>query len=115
MSLRRANHRVVAREHLDVGLRLAQRCGARPLASRAYEELLTSGRRLRRGDLEDPAALTAGERRIAQMAADGLTNREIARTLFLSVKTIEMHLGRTYRKLEIATRTELGDALERAG
>lgn len=112
-ALRRDNQRRLAREHLDDGLRLAQHCGARPLAQRAYDELLASGKHLRRMDLEDRDALTPAELRIARLAAEGLTNREIARSLYLSVKTIEMHLGRAYRKLEITTRAQLPDALVR--
>ena len=112
-ALRRANQRRLAREHLDEGLRLAQRCGARPLAQRAYEELLASGKHLRRMDLEDRDALTPGELRIARLAAEGMTNREIARSLYLSVKTVEMHLGRAYRKLDITTRAQLPTALVR--
>jgi DNA-binding CsgD family transcriptional regulator len=56
-------------------------------------------------------ALTASERRVAERAADGMANREIAQELFLSVKTVEMHLGRTYRKLGIDSRRELAGAL----
>ena len=110
-ALRRANQRRVAREHLDEGLRLAQTCGARPLAQRAYDELLASGKRLRSTDLEDRDALTPGELRIARLAAEGMTNREIAHSLYLSIKTVEMHLGRAYRKLGISARAELPAAL----
>ena len=110
-ALRRVNQRRLAREHLDEGLRLAQGCVARPLARRAYDELLASGKHLRRSDLEDRDALTPGELRIARLAAEGMTNREIARALYLSVKTIEMHLGRAYRKLDITTRGQLPAAL----
>ena len=56
-------------------------------------------------------ALTPSERRIARMAADGASNKEIAQGLFLSVKTIEMHLGHAYRKLDIRSRRELVAAL----
>ncbi|WP_169542138.1 ATP-binding protein [Solirubrobacter soli] len=111
-ALRRDNQRRAAREHLDAGLRLAQRWEARPLAERAYGELLASGARLRRADLADRDALTASELRIAQHAAKGLTNREIAGQLYLSIKTVEMHLGRVYRKLGIKARAELAQALQ---
>ena len=114
-ALRRANQRRIAREHLDAGLRLAQRCGAGPLAQRAYEELLASGKRLRRSDLEDRDALTPAELRIARHAAEGLSNRAIASVLYLSIKTVEMHLGRVYRKLDISARAQLPAALERQG
>jgi DNA-binding CsgD family transcriptional regulator len=110
-ALRRDNQRRAAREQLDAGLRLAQRWGARPLAQRAYDELLASGARLRRADLDDRDALTPSELRIARQAARGLTNREIAGQLYLSIKTVEMHLGRVYRKLGISARAQLGEAL----
>jgi DNA-binding CsgD family transcriptional regulator len=55
--------------------------------------------------------LTASERRVAELAADGLTNRQIAQALFVTTKTVEMHLGRVYPKLGIAGRTELAGAL----
>jgi DNA-binding CsgD family transcriptional regulator len=113
-ALRRANQRRAAREQLDIGLRLAQRSGAGPLAQRAYDELQASGLRLRRADLDDRDALTPAELRIARAAARGLTNREIAATLYLSIKTIEMHLGRVYRKLGITTRDQLPAAVEPA-
>ena len=110
-ALRRANQRRLARKHLDIGLRLAQRCGARLLAQRAYDELAASGQRLRPADLEDRDALTPAELRIARHAVDGMTNREIASALYLSIKTVEMHLGRVYRKLGITSRADLADAL----
>ena len=113
-ALRRTNQRRAAREHLDAGLRLAQRCGAQLLAQRAFDELEASGKRLRRADLLNRDALTPTELRIARLAVQGLTNREIAGTLYLSIKTVEMHLGRAYRKLDITARAELADALRAA-
>jgi DNA-binding CsgD family transcriptional regulator len=56
-------------------------------------------------------ALTPSERRVAALAAEGSSNREIAQALFLSVRTIETHLGRAYTKLDIASREELAAAL----
>ena len=56
-------------------------------------------------------ALTASERRVAQLAADGMTNKEIAQTLFVTIKTVEVHLSHVYRKLEISTRAQLDRAL----
>ena len=97
-ALRRGNQRTAARGVLDDGLRLAQRCGARPLAERAFDELRASGRRLRRSDLLAPDALTPSEHRVARLAASGMTNRNIARSLYLSPKTVEMHLSRVYRR-----------------
>jgi DNA-binding CsgD family transcriptional regulator len=56
-------------------------------------------------------ALTPSERRVAELAAGGMANAEIAQSLFVTVKTVETHLGRTYRKLDIPGRGELAAAL----
>jgi DNA-binding CsgD family transcriptional regulator len=94
---------------------LAVACGARPLAEFARDELEATGaRRTDRALLGGVDALTPSERRVARLAADGLSNREIAQALFLSRKTIEMHLGRAYRKLDIGSRADLGAALDGA-
>ena len=112
-ALRRAGHRVDSRVPLREGYELAQRCGAEGLAETARSELRASGIRLRREPASGADALTPSERRIADMAAAGLSNPEIAQELFLTVKTIEMHLTRTYRKLDIGRRAELAAALGR--
>ncbi len=109
--LRRANHRAEARDPLQEGLDLAHRCGARALVERAGTELRAAG-----GASSDPYAsgieqLTASERRVAEFAAEGRSNPEIAQALFVTRKTVETHLGRVYRKLDIAGRGELGRAL----
>jgi DNA-binding NarL/FixJ family response regulator len=92
----------VARETLRRALDLTQRCGALSLASRAQDELAASGaRRIKRTLLTGVGALTPSERRVAQMAAEGLTNRQIAQQLFLTTKTIEMHLRNAYSKLGV--------------
>jgi DNA-binding CsgD family transcriptional regulator len=109
--LRRGAARRDAREPLRAALDLARDCGADGLAERAAGELEATGARVppRTGSGRD--ALTPSERRIAQMAADGATNKEIAHALFLSVKTIEMHLSHSYRKLDIGSRRELPAAM----
>ena len=112
--LRHAGRRVEARRQLASGLDLARRCGARPLAERAPEELRASGARPRRDQLTGRDALTPSELRLAGLAADGLTNRQIAQELYLSEKTVEMHLGRAYRKLGIRGRGGLTVALDDA-
>jgi DNA-binding NarL/FixJ family response regulator len=56
-------------------------------------------------------ALTTSERRVGQLAADGMTNKEIAQTLFVTIKTVEVHLSHAYRKLEISSRAQLQNAL----
>ena len=100
-----------AREPLRHALDLAIRCGATPLAERARTELLIAGSRPRRPRLSGVDALTTNEHRVAAMAADGLSNREIARALYVSHKTVEKHLTSAYRKLGIAAREDLAAAL----
>ena len=81
------------------------------LARLAHEELEASGARPRRDRLEGVEALTPAERRVAQLAAEGLTNRQIAETLWVTLKTVEVHLGRSYGKLGIGGRGQLSAAL----
>jgi class 3 adenylate cyclase/DNA-binding CsgD family transcriptional regulator len=114
-ALRRANRRSDAREPLRLGRELATLCGAAPLAERAETELLATGARPRRIALSGAESLTPSERRVAQMAADGRTNREIAQALFVTPKTVEVHLSSAYRKLDIASRTQLAAALVGSG
>jgi DNA-binding NarL/FixJ family response regulator len=106
-ALRRAGRRKPAPDVLRQGLDLASRCGAEALVARATSELHAAGARPRRAQLTGPEALTVSELRIARLAVDGATNREIAQTLFLSRRTVELHLTNAYRKLGISTRAEL--------
>jgi len=85
--------------------------GALALARRAHEELAATGERVRPLEVAGVEALTPSERRVATMAAEGQSNREIAQALFLTVKTVETHLSNVYRKLGIRSRRELGEAL----
>jgi DNA-binding CsgD family transcriptional regulator len=110
---RRAGQRADAREPLREGLDLAHRCGATRLEDRARQELTATGARPRRAMLTGRDALTATEQRIAGMAAEGMSNPEIAQALFVTRKNVENHLGRIYPKLEINSRTQLADALGR--
>ena len=103
-----------ARQVLRQALDAADRAGAGPLAEEAREELVAAGARPRRARLSGRDALTASELRVATRAAEGRSNREIAQALFVTVKTIEAHLGNAYRKLGIASRAELAAALEQA-
>jgi class 3 adenylate cyclase/DNA-binding CsgD family transcriptional regulator/tetratricopeptide (TPR) repeat protein len=114
-ALRRANQRSESREPLRQGLELATRCGAAPLAERAETELLATGARPRRIALSGVESLTPSERRVAQMAAEGGTNREIAQALFVTPKTVEVHLSSVYRKLDIGSRSQLPRALAESG
>ncbi len=109
--LRRAGLAARAREQLQDGLERARACGATALVRRAHEELLVAGARPRRLSFTGVAALTASERRICALAAQGRTNREIAQELFVTPKTVENHLGRAYVKLDIGTREALTQAL----
>jgi DNA-binding CsgD family transcriptional regulator len=111
-ALRRSGCRIEARETLARALDETSRCGARNLAERTREELRAAGARPRRERLSGPASLTASERRVAELAATGLTNRQIAQSLFVTTKTVEMHLGRAYAKLDIEGRDGLAGALD---
>jgi DNA-binding CsgD family transcriptional regulator len=113
-ALRRAGRTIDAREPLRRGLDLAYRSGATPLAERARHELRATGVRPRRPTLSGIESLTPSERRVAELVAGGMSNREAAQALFVTEKTIEAHLGSTYRKLDIHSRTELSAALARA-
>jgi len=109
--LRRRGERSAAREVLRRAHALAAECGATRLASRARDELARSGARLIREPASGVEALTPSEVRVAELAAEGLTNREVAQALFVSEKTVETHLGRVYRKLDIKSRHALPGAL----
>ena len=85
--------------------------GAGALAQRAETELRATGAKPRRVQLTGLEALTASERRIAELAAEGLTNREIAQTLFVTPRTVEGHLTNVFNKLDVKARTGLPAAL----
>jgi DNA-binding CsgD family transcriptional regulator len=110
-ALRRAGHRRDAREPLRRALDLATQSGALRLARRVRDELLAAGARPRRTRIAGADALTASERRVAQLAANGLSNREIAQALFVSLPTVVTHLGHCYQKLDINSRQQLRSAL----
>jgi DNA-binding NarL/FixJ family response regulator len=109
--LRRGNRRFEARQPLRQALDVAHHVGAAALAKRAETELRATGAKPRRVQLRGLEALTASERRIAELAAEGLTNREIAQTLFITSRTVEGHLTNVFNKLDIETRTRLPTAL----
>ena len=109
--LRRANRRREARELLREALDLAHRAGAFPLAARAETELRATGARPRRVVLTGVESLTASERRVAELAADGRTNREIAQALFVTARTVEGHLTNVFRKLDLESRDQLSGAM----
>jgi DNA-binding CsgD family transcriptional regulator len=111
-ALRRSNERAASREPLQRAADLARRAGAIRLHDRARQELAAGGARPRRQALlAGPESLTPSERRIAELAAQGASNREIAGALFVTPKTVEYHLRNSYRKLDIRARSELSGAL----
>jgi DNA-binding CsgD family transcriptional regulator len=105
--LRRAGRRRAAREQLRSALATLELIGAEPLAERARAELRATGEHIRRGEPTAVEQLTPQELTIAVVVAEGLSNRDVAARLFLSPKTVEFHLTRIYRKLEIHSRSEL--------
>ena len=111
-ALRRANQRADARELLKQGSTSPSARGAQPLVERAEQELAATGARPRRLLLSGVESLTASERRVAAFAAEGLSNKDIAQALFVTTKTVEVHLSNVYRKLGIGSRSELPQALE---
>jgi DNA-binding CsgD family transcriptional regulator len=99
------------------GRRPASRSGARstsqppadssPSRNARARSCASPAARLRRAEAAGLATLTPSERRIAELAAGGATNAEIAQRLFVTVKTVEMNLGNAYRKLGISSRRQL--------
>ena len=110
-ALRRAGRPVDAREPLRAAVDLAHRCGAGDLESEALAELRAAGARPRRPLRSGAGSLTPSERRVTGLAAAGRTNREIADALFVTISTVEFHLRHAFRKLGIASRMQLGEAL----
>jgi DNA-binding CsgD family transcriptional regulator len=110
-ALRRAGRRADSREPLRVAMDEAHACGATPVAERARDELRATGARPRSLALSGVAALTPSERRVATLAADGMTNRHIAQELFVTTATVETHLRHVFQKLEISSREQLAENL----
>ena len=111
-ALRRAGRRGDARAALADGADLAHRCGATALAERGREELRLAGARPRRLARAGRDGLTPAELRVAELARHGSTNKEIAQALFVTLRTVEMHLSNAYRKLGIDAREGLAGALD---
>ncbi|HEX2103703.1 MAG TPA: AAA family ATPase [Solirubrobacteraceae bacterium] len=108
---RRAGRRTQGRERLGEGMDVAHRCGADALVERAHDELIRSGARPRRRAVTGTDALTPSERRVCELATEGMTNKEIAQALFVTLRTVEMHLSSAYRKLGIDSRSKLAAEL----
>ncbi|MEV8544247.1 AAA family ATPase [Streptomyces sp. NPDC051572] len=101
-----------ARRHLSAALETFDRLGAKAMAQRARNELRATGVVTPSGPAAPAAALTVQERQIAELAAVGLTNRQIGERLFLSHRTVGSHLHRLYPKLGVTSRAALRAALE---
>jgi DNA-binding CsgD family transcriptional regulator len=114
-SLRRAGRRTDAQPPLRQALQLADRMGATHLAQTARQELLATGARPRRAAFTGIDALTPAERRVAQLAARGMTNAQIAQDLFVSPKTVQTHLAHSFRKLDVTSRRQLREAFAERG
>ena len=111
-ALRRKGQRSAARQHLLEALELADRLGAARLEGLVRAELAALGTRPRHSAISGHDALTASEARVARMAADGMSNKQIAQALFVTYKTVDTHLYRAYKKLGITSRGDLAAALE---
>ena len=113
-ALRLARRPSDAREPLRRALELAEACAADALVERARTELAAAGARPRTTAMSGVASLTASERRVTALAAEGRTNRDIAQELYVTPKTVEVHLSNAYRKLGIRSRHELAGVLAEA-
>jgi DNA-binding CsgD family transcriptional regulator len=105
---RRRRQRLVARNTLEEALGIFETVGSPRWAEQARAELARI-----RPSAQASSCLTTAEERVARLAASGLTNREVASRLYVSPKTVEVHLSRAYRKLEIRSRAELGAKMAR--
>lgn len=103
-----------ARKVLRPALDEAYALGARPLYREARQALLATGARPRRPVSSGPASLTPSEMQVARQAGEGRSNLEIAEALFVTQRTVEVHLTSVYRKLGLSGRRELRAALARA-
>ncbi|TCM50622.1 LuxR family transcriptional regulator [Kribbella sp. VKM Ac-2568] len=112
--LRREGRRVDAREELRTAHEQLGEMGLEAFAERARHELLATGETVRKRSPETLNDLTAQEAQIAGLARDGLTNAEIAAQLYVSPRTVEWHLRKTFSKLGITSRRQLRGALARS-
>ena len=113
--LRREHRRIDARHQLRTAHELFTTIGAEAFAERARRELLATGEKVRRREVDTATELTAQEEHIARLARDGRTNPEIGAALFISARTVEWHLRKIFTKLGITSRKGLHDALPARG
>jgi DNA-binding NarL/FixJ family response regulator len=106
--LRRENRRVDARDQLRAAHDMLSRIGAEAFAERAGRELQATGETARRRTDDTRGALTPQEAQIARLAQEGLSNPEIGAQLFISPRTVQYHLRKVFRKLDITSRSQLG-------
>jgi DNA-binding CsgD family transcriptional regulator len=109
--LRREGRRVEAREQLHAAHDFFTGIGAEAFAERARRELVGTGEKVRKREVDTLNDLTAQEEQIARLARDGRTNPEIAAELFISARTVEWHLRKVFAKLGITSRKGLAEAL----
>ncbi len=109
--LRRENRRLDAREQLRAAHQALSRCGMVGFAERAHRELQATGETVRARNPHGAEGLTEQERQVADLARDGLTNRQIGERLFISAHTADYHLRKVFTKLGIKSRTELATTL----
>jgi DNA-binding CsgD family transcriptional regulator len=109
--LRRAGRRARAGEQLHAAREVFARLGARPDLDRCEHELAACGLAVGPRRQRDEAALTPQERAVARLVADGMTNRQVARELVISIRTVEYHLGHVYAKLAVTSRSQLAARL----
>ncbi|HEY1451584.1 MAG TPA: LuxR C-terminal-related transcriptional regulator, partial [Solirubrobacteraceae bacterium] len=105
--LRRERRRLDAREHLRTALEGFTNMGSEAFTGRAERELLATGERARKRTVDTLDQLTPQEEQVARLAAKGATNREIAAQLFITQSTVEYHLRKAFRKLDVKSRTQL--------
>ena len=113
--LRRARRRRDAREQLRAAYQMFASMGAEAFAERAAMELAATGKRARARTVETMELLTSQEERIARLAGEGVSNSEIAAQLLISPRTVEYHLHKVFRKLGVASRTQLAHSLLESG